>query len=37
MTRARLRFMTATDSQNDADQVQLVADQVTLTVTYLAE
>lgn len=36
-TRARLRFMTATDSQNDADQVQLVADQVTLTITYLAE
>lgn len=37
MTRARLRFSTATDSQNDADQVQLVADQVTLRVTYLAE
>lgn len=36
-TRARLRFMTATDSQNDADQVQLVADEVKLTITYLVE
>lgn len=37
VTRARLRYATATDSGNDSDQVLLDLAQATLTVTYLAE